>query len=82
MRDNINPELRLEIWEQREAFRAHVFDSWVCQSTTVLRVFTKSDWSNAGVEAVKTKGSVAGPAVAMYLALKGISAIAITGACR
>ena len=37
----------------------------VREPTTVLRVFTESDWKNADVEAVKTKGSASGP-VAMY----------------
>lgn len=31
--------------------------------TTVLRFFTESDWNDGAVEAVKTKGSAAGPFV-------------------
>jgi nucleoside-diphosphate-sugar epimerase len=41
----------------------------VREDTTVPRVFTESNWNNAAVEAVKTKGSAAGP-VTTYLASK------------
>ena len=44
----------------------------VREPTTVPRVFTESDWNNADVEAVKTKGSAAGP-VAMYMASKTLA---------
>jgi nucleoside-diphosphate-sugar epimerase len=39
------------------------------EDTAVPRVFTESNWNDAAVEAVKTKGSAAGP-VTTYLASK------------
>jgi nucleoside-diphosphate-sugar epimerase len=42
------------------------------ESTTVPRVFTESDWNKADVEAVKTKGSAAGP-LAIYMASKTLA---------
>jgi len=44
----------------------------VREPTTVPRAFAESDWNNADVEAVKTKGSAAGPAV-MYMASKALA---------
>ena len=44
----------------------------VREPTAVPRVFTESDWNNADVEAVKTKGSAAGPVV-MYMASKTLA---------
>jgi nucleoside-diphosphate-sugar epimerase len=41
----------------------------VREDTTVSCVFNESNWNNASVETVKTKGSAAGP-VATYLASK------------
>jgi hypothetical protein len=40
--------------------------------TTVPRVFTESSWNEAAVEAVKTKGSAAGPFV-IYCASKTLA---------
>ena len=42
------------------------------EPTTVPRVFTESDWNSVDVEAVKTKGSAAGP-VAGYFASKSLA---------
>jgi len=42
------------------------------EPTAVPRVLTESDWNNADVEAVKTKGSAAGP-VAVYFASKSLA---------
>jgi nucleoside-diphosphate-sugar epimerase len=44
----------------------------VREETAVPRVFTESNWNNSAVEAVKTKGSEAGP-VAIYLASKTLA---------
>ena len=44
----------------------------VREPSTVPRAFAESDWNNADVEAVKTKGSAAGP-VAMYMASKTLA---------
>ena len=44
----------------------------VREDTAVPRVFTESNWNNSAVEAVKTKGSAAGP-VAIYLASKTLA---------
>jgi hypothetical protein len=44
----------------------------VREDTTVPRVFTESNWNNSSVDAVKTKGSEAGP-VATYLASKTLA---------
>lgn len=44
----------------------------VREPTTVSRIFTENDWNNAAVEAVKTRGSEAGP-VAIYLASKTLA---------
>ena len=44
----------------------------VREPTAVPRAFTESDWNNADVEAVKTKGAAAGP-VAMYMASKSLA---------
>jgi nucleoside-diphosphate-sugar epimerase len=40
--------------------------------TTVPRTFTESFWNNASVEAVKTKGSAAGP-YSLYMASKTLA---------
>jgi len=44
----------------------------VREDTSVPRVFTESNWNNSAVEAVKTKGSAAGP-VTIYLASKTLA---------
>ena len=44
----------------------------VREDTTVPRVFNESNWNNAAVEAVKTKGSAVGP-VTIYLASKTLA---------
>ena len=44
----------------------------VIETGTVHRVFTESNWNNSSVEAVKTKGSDAGP-VAIYFASKTLA---------
>jgi nucleoside-diphosphate-sugar epimerase len=44
----------------------------ICEEITVPRVFTESNWNNSSVEAVKTKGSEAGP-VAIYFASKTLA---------
>jgi nucleoside-diphosphate-sugar epimerase len=41
----------------------------VCEDATEPRVFTEGNWNDAAVEAVKTKGSAAGP-VTIYRASK------------
>jgi len=48
------------------------------EPTTVPRVLTESDWNNADVEAVKTKGSAAGP-IAVYFASKSLAEKAAWG---
>jgi nucleoside-diphosphate-sugar epimerase len=42
------------------------------EDSTEPRTFTESNWNDAAVEAVKTKGSAAGP-VAIYLASKTLA---------
>jgi len=44
----------------------------VFETGTVPRVFTESNWNTSSVEAVKTKGSEAGP-VAIYFASKTLA---------
>jgi hypothetical protein len=44
----------------------------VREDTTAPRVFNESNWNNAAVEAVKTKGSAVGP-VTIYLASKTLA---------
>jgi len=44
----------------------------VLEVTTVPRVFTESNWNEAAVEAVKTKGSAAGPFM-IYCASKTLA---------
>ena len=42
------------------------------EDTTVTRAFNESNWNNSAVEAVKTRGSAAGP-VLIYLASKTLA---------